>query len=277
MKTCTVIFEQGDHRWFVVGRDSQNQGLLIDTNEYLIIHRGRALLTDPGGSEIFPDVFMGISQAFDPRRIERLFASHQDPDIISSLALWLEFKPELKCHLSWLWESFVPHFGGNADTFISIPDEGCEIFLNGLALRAVPAHYLHSPGNFHLYDPAAKLYFSGDIGAALLPRGEDALFVKDFDRHIRHAETFHRRWMGSNEAKLDWCERVSKMEIDMLCPQHGAIYQGRDVMRFIDWFSELKVGCDRLGRPVGISPQPASSPTTDKSRLPDGSGTPSPA
>lgn len=29
---------------------------------------------------------------------------------------------------------------------------------------------------------------------------------------------------------------------DMLCPQHGAINQGQDVKRFIDWFSELKVG-----------------------------------
>lgn len=28
----------------------------------------------------------------------------------------------------------------------------------------------------------------------------------------------------------------------MLCPQHGAIYRGDDVTRFIDWFDELEVG-----------------------------------
>jgi flavorubredoxin len=66
--------------------------------------------------------------------------------------------------------------------------------------------------------------------------------VRDFDKHIRHAEGFHRRWMGSTEAKLDWCERASRMKIDMLCPQHGSIYQGDDVMRFINWFAELPVG-----------------------------------
>jgi flavorubredoxin len=27
----------------------------------------------------------------------------------------------------------------------------------------------------------------------------------------------------------------------MLCPQHGAIYRGDDVMRFIDWFEGLEV------------------------------------
>ena len=55
-------------------------------------------------------------------------------------------------------------------------------------------------------------------------------------------EGFHRRWLGSNETKLDWCERVSQMNIDMLCPQHGAIFQGQDVTRFINWLAELKVG-----------------------------------
>ena len=53
---------------------------------------------------------------------------------------------------------------------------------------------------------------------------------------------FHRRWMGSNEAKNDWCDRVGNMQIDMLCPQHGAIYRGEDVARFIQWFRDLKVG-----------------------------------
>jgi flavorubredoxin len=48
--------------------------------------------------------------------------------------------------------------------------------------------------------------------------------------------------MGSNEAKRRWCERVSQLDIDMLCPQHGAIYRGADVQRFISWFDDLQVG-----------------------------------
>ncbi len=242
MKKLQYIFEEGRHKWAAVARDPEKPGYLIDTNEYLIINQGEGLLTDPGGSEIFHAVFAAISAEFDPGRIIALFASHQDPDIISSLALWLDFNPELKCHMSWLWNSFVPHFGGNDTTFVDIPDEGSEIALGNLTLQAVPAHYLHSSGNFHLHDPKAKILFCGDVGAALLPEGEDGLFVRHFDGHIRHARGFHRRWMGSNAAKRDWCERVAKMDIDMLCPQHGAIYQGENVMRFINWFDELEVG-----------------------------------
>jgi flavorubredoxin len=242
MKKLQVIYENGNHQWIALARDPDRPGYLIDTVEYVITHGNDALLTDPGGSEIFPAVFSGLCEGFDPNRIRVLFASHQDPDIISSLSLWLDFNPDLRCYLSWLWTEFVPHFGGNETTFLPIPDEGIDIPLGGLTLRALPAHYLHSSGNFHLYDKQAKMLFSGDVGAAMTPPGEDDLFVTDFTKHIKYAKKFHQRWMGSRAAVIDWCERVSRMEIDMLCPQHGAIYQGEDVARFIDWFSSLEVG-----------------------------------
>jgi flavorubredoxin len=241
MKKQTELFRSGDHAWVAISRDPDRPSHLIDTNEYLVSSGGQTLLTDPGGMEIFPSVFSAVCRAVDPRTIVGVFASHQDPDIISSLSLWLEVKPDLPLHTSWLWCSFLPHFGGAATTFVPIPDEGRELQVGSLRLDAVPAHYLHSSGNFHLYDRVAKVFFSGDVGAALV--APDApLFVEDFDAHIRLAEGFHQRWMGSNEAKLDWCERVSKLEIDQLCPQHGCVYKGPDVMRFINWFAELKVG-----------------------------------
>ena len=242
MKKIETIFQEGSHRWLAVVRDPEKPNFLIDTNEYLVSHDGRGLLLDPGGAEIFPAVFSVVSSEFDPSALTGIFASHQDPDIVSSLALWLEFNPSMRCYVSWLWSGFIPHFGGRAETFVSIPDEGMDISLNGLTLQAIPAHYLHSSGNFHLYDKAAKILFSGDVGAALLPPEQSGLYVENFDAHIQYAEAFHQRWMGSNEAKRRWCERVSTMEIDLLCPQHGAIYRGPDVQRFINWFDELQVG-----------------------------------
>ncbi len=242
MKTARVIYEDGKHKWIALVRDPNRPDYLIDSNEYLVVDDDDSLLLDPGGNEVFPSVFSALSTEFDPRKINKLFASHQDPDIISSLALWLEFNPQVKCYISWLWASFVPHFGGNKETFISIPDGGMDIMIGSQRLQLIPAHYLHSSGNFHLYDPKAKILFSGDVGAALLPQGEDDLFFGDFDRHIRHAEGFHRRWMGSEKAKHDWCQRVSQLDIQMMCPQHGAIYRGDQVRRFIDWFSHLEVG-----------------------------------
>ncbi len=242
MKKAINIYSSGKNCWYAIARDPERPSFIIDTNEYLISDGNQALLTDPGGMEIFPAVFAAIGEVLDPSSIETIFASHQDPDVISSLALWLAFNPQISCHVSGLWKTFIPHFGGNELSLLAIPDQGNEIKLGELVLNTIPAHYLHSSGNFHLYDPAAKILFSGDIGAALLPGDQSDLFVSDFAAHVRFAEGFHRRWMGSNSAKRDWCERVAKMDIDMLCPQHGAIYQGADVMRFINWLDELHVG-----------------------------------
>lgn len=246
MKKHKYIFTEGDHKWSCLFNDPEKANYLIDTNEYIISKSNHLILLDPGGLEVFPSVFSSISSEMNPKEIQYLFASHQDPDIISSLALWLEINPAIKVFTSYVWSTFLPHYGGNAETFISLPDHGGDpLSFHGLKLNFVPAHYMHSSGNFHLYDEKAKILFSGDIGAALLPQGhvaKEEVFVSDFSQHIRFAEGFHKRWMPSNIAKNDWCDRVSKLKIDMLCPQHGLIYEGEDVYRFIEWFRGLEVG-----------------------------------
>ncbi len=243
MKKTEVIFESESHKWIMITRDPSKLSYVIDTNEYLIINKEqKGFLIDPGGLEIFPVVFGSISRDFSPDDITHIFSSHQDPDIISSISLWLEVNPQIKCYISWLWTSFVPHFGGDDTTYIPIPDEGMEIHHGNISLTAVPAHYLHSSGNFNLYDKESKIFFSGDIGSALLPPDNSDIYVSNFDSHIKMCEKFHKRWMGSERAKKKWCEKVSSLEVDMLCPQHGSIFTGKDVDRFINWFSELEIG-----------------------------------
>ncbi|WP_369600280.1 hypothetical protein AAIA72_10540 [Hahella sp. SMD15-11] len=66
--------------------------------------------------------------------------------------------------------------------------------------------------------------------------------MEDFNAHIRHMEYFHKRWMPSNFAKNDWIKRVRQLDIEYLAPQHGRIFRGDDVKRFLDWFERLEVG-----------------------------------
>ena len=240
-----ILFDDGHHRWLAMVRDPERPEAVIDTNEYLIVSDEEALLLDPGGTEIFPAVLREISRHIRIEQIQAFFASHQDPDIFSSLPLWLGLCPGAKIHIPWMWRGFLAHYGYDfVANFVDIPDEGgiLRIGNRGRELQLVPAHYCHSPGNFSLYDPTAKILFSGDIGAALLPEDQQGLFVKDFDQHIAYMRGFHIRWMPSNEAKNAWIRRVRKLDIDFLCPQHGAIFKGADIGRFLDWFEQLEVG-----------------------------------
>lgn len=241
------FYAEAGREWFIVY--DQQESRVIDSNVYACRVDGHTLLCDPGGFEVFPQVFSALVDVLPPSSIETAFVSHQDPDIASSLPLWNAVNPDIHWHVSELWVGFIRHYGALDAKISGIPDEGGELVLGSARMQLIPAHYLHSSANFHLYDPWAKVLFSGDVGAALLPSGHPAFVDRRnletpeaFDRHIKHAEYFHKRWMPSNEAKRAWCERVSKLDIDFLCPQHGAIYTGANVQRFIDWLDSLKVG-----------------------------------
>ena len=105
----------------------------------------------------------------------------------------------------------------------------------------IPAHYVHSSGNYSVYDPVAKILMSGDIGAALLPDDAPPI-VEDFSAHVSKMEFFHQIWMPSNRAKNDWVRRVRELDVEILTPQHGAAFTGDNVKRFLDWFEGLEVG-----------------------------------
>lgn len=238
-----VIYEDDLIKWIVFGRDPEKPDYVIDTNEYLIVSGGKGVLLDPGGTEIFPEVIAAVSDYLPVDDIAVIFGSHQDPDILSSLALWLGVCPRAKAYVPQIWSGFITHFGCDKSQLVGVPDEGSAIEVGpGHSLQLVPAHYLHASGNLHLYDPRAKILFSGDVGAALLPKDDHRMFVDDFAGHTRYMEMFHRRWMPSNRARDSWVERVRRLRVDMMCPQHGAIFRGADVGKFFDWFSGLELG-----------------------------------
>lgn len=236
-----VKIYEGNHEWVVYGRDPEKPEKIIDTNQYMVRTSHNAILLDPGGMELFAPMLASVLREVPVEQITHLFASHQDPDIISSLGLWDEVLPHAKLHSPWLWEGFIRHFGMKNIEFAQIEDKGGSVHLDQLELQFVPAHYLHSSGNMHVYDPVAKILFSGDIGAALEPI-DAPLFVEDFELHTTKMKYFHQRWMPSEEAKMDWIRRIRKLEIKMMCPQHGRIFRGEQVGQFLDWFEALDVG-----------------------------------
>lgn len=237
----TTLFDQG-HKWIMFARDPEKPEKILDTNQYMVVAEGgQALLLDPGGIELFAPMLSVVLKHIEIDQLQDLFASHQDPDIISSLGMWDQVLDNGRLHAPWIWEGFIRHFGMENIEYCSIEDEGGVLRIGSLELQLVPAHYLHSSGNFSVYDKHSKILFSGDIGAAI--EGADAdLYIEDFDQHTRKMQLFHQRWMPSNRAKQVWIDRVRKLDVQMMLPQHGRIFRGDDVGRFLDWFEQLDVG-----------------------------------
>lgn len=82
MKT-EVIFESNDHRWIYFGRDPEKVDKIIDTNQYMVVTKHQALLMDTGGIELFAPMLAAVVKQIPIDQLTYLFASHQDPDIIS--------------------------------------------------------------------------------------------------------------------------------------------------------------------------------------------------
>ena len=163
------VFEAGNHRWWVLY--DQDERRVIDSNVYIVESNGQSVVLDPGGFEIFPQVLAAVAEVVPPTSVAKAFVSHQDPDIASSLPLWNACNDRIQWHVPSLWEGFLRHYGALNAEFIGIPDEGGSMMIGSQKLEFMPAHYLHASANFHVYDPEAKVFFCGDVRAALLPPG----------------------------------------------------------------------------------------------------------
>ena len=223
-----------------------SKGAMIQANQHFIIKNGEGMLLDPGGHKIHTRLFTEISTIMPISGLKMIFMSHQDPDIVAAANAWL-MMTDARMYLPVIWTRFVAHFGVDdvgSKRITEIPDEGISITLGGAELKIIPAHYLHSSGNFHLYDPLSKILYTGDLGASPAAPYE---IVEDFDAHIQYMEAFHKRYMPSSKAIAMWVNMVKALDIEILAPQHGAIFKSKDMAnRFIDWVGGLTVGADAM-------------------------------
>lgn len=222
----------------------------IQSNQLFIENHHHSALFDPGGNLTFQPLQMAISKITSIKELDYVIATHQDPDIITSIDKWLLYS-DAKVVISRLWERFLPHLvpgymsSKGEGRIIPIPDQGSNIKFGDSEIKAIPAHFLHSVGNFHFYDPVSKILFSGDVGASLSDKDHEKP-VTDFDKHVKTMLGFHQRYMVSNKVCRLWVNMVRQLDVEMMVPQHGRPFEGPMIDRFLDWFEALDCGVDNL-------------------------------
>jgi flavorubredoxin len=224
----------------------EEDGQAVQANQFLIVDHGDGAIIDPGGNLAFNELLLTSSRFFTPQHLSYIVASHADPDIIAALDRWLTSTPA-KLVISRVWERFAPHFtkaGKTQGRVIGVPDAGGILPLGQAELHLLPAHFMHSEGNFHFYDPVSKILFTGDLGVSLMSGKQAQKAVTDFKSHVALMEPFHRRYMVSNKILRLWVAMARKLEISLLVPQHGAPLAGPAIPAFFDWIENLACGVD---------------------------------
>lgn len=249
-----VLYEEGGHKCVMF--NDLVKGMGIQANQFLIIDDRSSAILDPGGPLTYHPLLTASLKHTSMENLKYIVASHQDPDIISSLGMWLQFsQAEIVC--SDLWIRFLPHLvtttvqegrrGSDiGNRLLSVPDMGKRLLFGKTELILLPAHFLHSVGNVNVYDPVSKILFSGDMGASV---GEDEIGydVEDFHAHTKYMQQFHQRYMSSSRACRLWANMVRQLNVEMIVPQHGRCFIGRGMVdAFLDWISSIECGTDLL-------------------------------
>lgn len=241
----TSLFDNGRHKNILL-EDFNPGGIAVQANQHLIVHENEAMILDPGGHKVYSASLAETYSILGNATLRYLFFSHQDPDIVAAMNGWL-MTTEADAYISKLWIRFVPHFGLDhilSDRLHPIPDEGMFLDLGGVKIMLLAAHFLHSPGNFHVYDPVSKILYTSDLGASM---GIDYIEVSDFDKHTKYMEGFHKRYIASNAALKAWANMVRALDIEIIAPQHGALFKGKAMVnQFIDWCDDFKCGTDYI-------------------------------
>ncbi len=248
-----ILFDDGIHKCIMFSFDDEtHEDTFLSVNQYLIIQKESAILIDPGSSNVYYELSEAISRYIDPQKLKYIFFSHQDPDVAGSIVEWNISTPA-KLIVSKLWIRFMGHYGViDMSRIIPLDDFGGKITFGDNALHFIPAHFLHSPGNFSLYDSKSKILFSGDIGAAVQPVTDMIKEVDNFEEHLQYMENFHKRYMGSNLFAKTWVKHIKKFDIQTIAPQHGAVFKNLHVNSFLSWFEKLKCGSDYIDELYGV-------------------------
>ncbi len=237
-----TLFEAPGHQNILL-EDYNKGGLAVQANQHVIIHNGAGMILDPGGHKVYSKVLAATLQILGRSKLEYIFLSHQDPDIVAACNGWL-MTSDATAYISSLWTRFVPHFGLDKlveSRLLPIPDSGMKLNLGGLDLLVLPAHFLHSCGNFHVYDPVSQILYTGDLGASVDGHNDE---VTNFEAHIPDMKGFHERYMGSSRALRAWVRMVRQLPISMIAPQHGRFFRGPMVGQFLDWCESLECGIE---------------------------------
>jgi flavorubredoxin len=235
-------------------------------NPYLLIEGDQAVLIDAGSRPDFAVVMMKILQTgITPENIAALIYHHIDPDLCGSMSNMVDIckNPELIILSDPDNNMFLSYYIEREKRALlqSIDECGLKLTFGLRTLQFFKTPYAHSTGSFVTYDIKTKTLFSSDLFGSLSRQWElfaeleDECYVcEDCDHCIQRKKycplsdilEFHKKVMPSEKALRYAMGVISNLDIEMIAPQHGSIFnKNKDIGFLIEKLGTLQgVGID---------------------------------
>ncbi len=192
-------------------------------NSYLIIDE-KVVLIDTVKHYLFDEMIGRISSVINPEKIDYIIAQHVEMDHSGSLEKLLKLTPNAKIITSSFGEKGLQkHFPGISS--YNVVKTGDTLNIGKYSLSFIMETMVHWPDNMGTYLKDEKILFSQDAFGQHLASYER--FTKDFPKEIlfEEAKKYYANIVlpyGGQVQKV--MEMASKIEIDMICPSHGLIW-----------------------------------------------------
>lgn len=237
-------------------------------NPFLIVQDDQAVLIDSGSRSDFAVVMMKILQTgIDPQKVVGLIYQHYDPDLCGSMSNFIDMcdNPDLKIiseERNNVFISFYVH-RDNYHLLNSIDAYDYTFSLNERRLEFIPTPYSHCPGSFITYDKKTGTLFTGDLFGSystqwdlFLELSEECFACLDYDEcpnkltacPVKDILAFHKEIMPCSKALRYAMDKIKKLSVKRIVPQHGSILERQRDIDFIIYKLETleKVGIDAI-------------------------------
>lgn len=235
-----VEIKDGIHWVGVVDWDCRNfhgyaRSAMGTTYNAFFIKDEKNVLIDTVKADYLNQFLCNVSQMCNPEEIDYIVVNHLELDHSGCLEKIVELTKPEKIFVSPMGGKVLDTFFNTKDWPIHVIKSGEEVSIGKRTLRFFETRMLHWPDNMFTYVPEDKILISSDA------------FGQNWATSERFADELDRvnveRLMGEYYANIvnpyspqvvKTLETLSKLDIDvdMLCPDHGLIFRGKEDVKF---------------------------------------------
>ena len=207
---------------------------------YLIKNGDESILIDPGSMLEFKETVRKVKSVVNIKSIKYIVLHHQDPDLVAAVPEIEKLidRDDLLIVTHSRMSLLIKHYLVTSDYYEIDKNNNQLITQNGFKLNFHTTPYCHSPGAFVSYEPKTKTLFSGDIFGGLEESWE---FYAD-KTYLEKAKQFHQEYMPSKDIFNYALNKIEKLDINLIAPQHGSIIKKKYISNLIRDMKNLDCG-----------------------------------
>lgn len=205
-------------------------------NAYLITGQEKTALidtVDPTKWEVLKAYLEQVNN------IDYIVIQHVEQDHSGSLPMVLEKYPNAVVITNSKAKELILTHLHVPEEKIQVIEDGDKLDLGGLTLQFIFAPWVHWPETMLTYLPERKLLFTCDFLGSHL--ATSSLFIKDERLVYLGAKRYYAEIMSPFRNLIKGhLEKIKKLDIDMIAPSHGPIYQNPDfiIEAYEEWISD---------------------------------------